>query len=407
MITGKSPDNTNYLITREVDESLSKSEALYWQTIENAGGVPFQLMFGPKPGEGCFVNIGPGIEKLLGVRPGEFTEKVYCEMIVSIIPLACDISADYTESRKKILNGEIKNYKAEVLLKMKGGEKKWILDSSVPLVDEKTGRVIGANGIFFNIDESKRNFLSIEKVKQKETESELLKNSFLHNVSHEIRTPLNAIIGFTAFLCENEFDHSKSKEFSDIILKNSDQLLEIVNNIIEISEIEANQVKIKNKITDILPVMKRIYSRFRAKALQNNNSLQLVVKDGDDDIKTITDSFKLFQILTHLLDNATKFTECGNVDFGFSVKNNMIEFFVSDTGVGIEYEMKSKIFSRFFKAENNPHHFYGGTGLGLSISKAYVELLGGEIWFESEIDKGSVFYFTLPHILEDSVADLT
>jgi signal transduction histidine kinase len=396
MRTDKSPDDHGCNQWKDMEGQFINSGELYCQSIENADGVPFQLIFGPQIGEGYYPNMGSGIIDLLGIPPEDFSEKRFHKMIDKIVPLSYDVSPDLSEMQKKFMSGELKSYKADILISMPGGEKKWIQETSLPLVDDESGKVIGAFGIFFDVNDSKRNLETLEKAKEKAEGSDRLKTAFLHNVSHEIRTPLNAIIGFSSLLCENENDPVKRQEFIDIIFRSSDHLLEIVNNIVEISNIEADTVKIKKGLISLNTTMRRVYDRFRAKALDKNISLCYVEGPEDSDVSIMTDGFKFSQILTNLLDNAMKFTEKGEIEFGYSINGNKIEFYVSDTGIGIPPDLHPKIFSRFFQAENSSTRRYEGTGLGLSISKAYVELLGGEIWFTSQPGKGSVFCFTLP-----------
>jgi signal transduction histidine kinase len=396
MRTGKYHSIMDSQYPKELEEQFSNPADLYCRAIENVGGVPYQLIFGPKPGDGHYVNLGEGINKLLDIDREEFSEKTYYEMIDIIRPLSDDIPSDYSILREKFLSGELSSFKAEVLIITHSGEKKWIQDSSLPLIDEVTGKVIGAFGIFLNINENKQNLNSYEKAKLKAEESDRLKTSFLRNVSHEIRTPLNAIVGFTAFLSENEKDPLLRQEYLNIILNSTDHLLEIMNSIIEISEIEANTIKIRKEEVDICSILRRIYNRYKGRAAEKGISLYLAKMSETEEVNVLTDSFKLLQIFSHLLDNAVKFTFEGGVEFGYSIKDRKIEFYVSDTGIGISDYLHPKIFTPFFQVESTTTRRFEGSGLGLSISKAYVDLLGGEIWFESKHSGGTIFYFTIP-----------
>ncbi len=386
----------NYSFSKDEEEQLINSENQYRQAIENADGVPFQLIFGPKSGEGYYLNIGAGIKQLLGLTPEEFTEKRYNELVKKVIPLSADISPDFSVARKKFISGEIKNYRAEILIRTPGGENKWIQDSSLPLIDEETGKVIGAFGILFDINESKMNLGNLEEAMKKAEESERLKSAFLHNISHEIRTPLNAIVGFSALLNEHENDPESRKEFIDIITRSTDHLLEIINNIVELSDIEANSIKVNITEINLNSTLRRVYDQFRANAREQNISLCFAAALDDSKVNIMTDGFKLLQVLSNLVNNAMKFTKEGKVTFGYTIKDQIIEFYVSDTGIGISPEHHEMIFSRFYQTDSSYTRPFEGAGLGLSISKAYVELLGGIIWFTSKPGEGSVFYFTLP-----------
>jgi signal transduction histidine kinase len=397
MKVSKYPDNLSYCFSKDAEKQFINSGALYYKAIENADGVPFQLMFGPRTGEGYYLNVGAGLRQLLGILSEEFTEKGFHEMTDEIVPLSDDIPSEISESRKKFLSGELKSYKAEVLISMPGGEKKWILDSSLPLIDEDTGKVIGAIGILFDINERKQTLDNLKKAKEKTEESDLLKSAFLRNISHEIRTPLNAIVGFSTRLCDSENEPDKRQEFIDVILRNTDHLLEIMDDIVEISRIEANAVKMNKKEVNLNSMLRRVYNQFSLKAGEKNILLRFEAPPDDSEVIIMTDGFKLLQVLTNLVGNAVKFTNQGKVEFGFRFKDDKIEFYVSDTGIGIPPEHYVRIFNRFYQADSGGTRRFEGTGLGLSISKAYVELLGGAIWFTSQHGEGSVFYFTVPY----------
>lgn len=392
----KSPDNLSYRFSKEEEEQFINTESLYCQSIENADGVPFLLIFGPKIGDGYYLNVGAGIKQLLGLSPEELTERRYNELVEEIIPLSEDIHPKLSVMREKFISGELKNYKAEVLIRTPGGEKKWIRDSSLPLIDEETGKVIGAFGILFDINEGKKTLCHLEEAMEKAEESDRLKSAFLHNISHEIRTPLNAIVGFSALLNESESEPESRKEFIDIITRSTDHLLEIINNIVEISNIEATSIRVNKAKINLNSTLRRIFDQFSVKAMERNISLCFAAPLNDSEVNIMVDGFKLVQVLTNLLNNAMKFTKEGEVKFGYIAKEQMIEFYVSDTGIGISAEHHEMIFSSFYQTDSSYTRRFEGAGLGLSISKAYVELLGGMIWFTSKPDEGSVFYFTVP-----------
>lgn len=373
------------------------SNTLYCRAIENAGGVPFQLIFGSHVGEGHYSYVGTGIRKLLAIAPEEFSEKVFHEMIVDIIPPSGDIPAELSLAREKFLKGELKNYKAEIQVRLPGGERRWILDTSIPLIDEETGEVIGAVGILYHKNEHRTSLSFNESAEVKALENDFLKNAFLRNLSHEIRTPLNAIVGFSTLLNEPEKTSEERREITDILLRNTDHLLEIFTDIIEISNLEAGTVKVRKSTVNLNETLRRINDRFRIKASGKHISLRFLQEQDERNVNLVTDGYMLFQILTYLLDNAIKFTETGKVELGYSINDDIIKFYVSDTGIGVPTEVQLKIFSRFYQAESSSNRRFEGSGLGLSISKAYIELLSGEIWFTSQPGEGSVFYFTLPY----------
>ena len=396
MLSAKFPDNQSSHFCKNADEQFINSGALYCNVIENADGVPFQLIFGPRPGEGYYLTVGSGIRNLLGLSQEEFTERAFHEMIEEIIPLSDNMPSELSESREKLINGEMKSYKAEVLIRMPGGEKKWIQDTSLPLIDEETGKIIGAFGILFDIDERKHNLYNLKIAEEKAEESDRLKIAFLHNLSHEIRTPLNAIVGFTSLLGDIGDDPGKRQEFVNIIFNSSDHLLEIFDDIVEISNIEANTITIRKEKVNLNLKLRKVYERFRTIADEKKISLSFIAASDDKEVNIFTDGSKLSRVLTNLVGNALKFTSEGKVEFGYTLKGDIIEFYVSDTGIGIPQQHHEMIFKRFFQADSSNTRRYEGTGLGLSISKAYIELLGGEILLTSHPGEGSVFYFTLP-----------
>jgi signal transduction histidine kinase len=396
MRTATSTDYLSCRFTKEVDEQLSNSADLFYQTIENADGVPYQLVFGREVGEGYYMNVGQGMGKLLGLNPGEFTEANFLHMIEEIIPCNDDIPRNPLELREKIISGEIQRYKAEIMVITPAGDKKWIKDSSVPVIDQGTSKVTGLLGIFFDITDHKQTMSHLDKAMERATESDRLKTAFLNNLSHEIRTPLNAIVGFSTLLGEPGRVHGTSIDYMDIITHSSDHLLEIVDDVVEISKIEAKVVRIINKEVNLNQMLQRVYDRFMPEASEKNLLLRYDARMDEHDILLFTDGYKLFQSLTNLLSNAVKFTMEGIVEFGFSMKDDTIEFYVTDTGIGISLEHQPNIFKPFYQAESSSTKRYEGTGLGLSIAKAYIELLGGEIWFNSEPGEGSVFCFNIP-----------
>lgn len=233
--------------------------------------------------------------------------------------------------------------------------------------------------------------------KEKAEESDRLKSAFLANMSHEIRTPMNGILGFSGILKEPNLSGEKQLKYINIIEKSGERLLNIINDIVSISKIESGQMLVNLKNSNINDQMDFIYDFFKPqiegkgikfscnKSLTNSNAI------------IHTDQEKVYAILTNLVKNAVKFTVKGSIDIGYFEKNSFITFFIKDTGIGIPNNRKDFIFDRFIQADISDVMARQGAGLGLSISKAYVEMLGGEIWVETELGKGSMFCFTLPY----------
>lgn len=241
-----------------------------------------------------------------------------------------------------------------------------------------------------------RKQLYLAKVKAEE--SDILKSRFLANLSHEIRTPMNSIVGFSSILESDNLDKKIQQQYLQIIKSSSNQLLSIITDIIDISKIESDQVEIHYSIINLKILFEELFTRFNDElAKQFNKPVNLKVTI-DESIETIIcDHSRLNQVLSNLVNNAVKFTKTGTIEIGYQqLNNNLIRFFVKDTGIGISENFKNLIFSRFCREKKTSDKVIGGTGLGLAISKGLVNLMGGEIYFESEENTGSIFYFTIP-----------
>ncbi len=234
------------------------------------------------------------------------------------------------------------------------------------------------------------------KAKNKAEESDSLKTAFLQNMSHEIRTPMNGILGFIGLLKEPDLTATDKEHFIDIINKSGERLLKTINNIIEISKIESNQINVNYSAIYLPDIMEQHLNFFMPQA--NAKGLELTIDNqiAGDKALIETDLNILNSILTNLINNAIKFTKKGNVVFGNSIEDNIVTFYVKDSGIGIPPKRINAIFDRFVQADNKSNRMHEGSGLGLAIIKEYLQLLDGKIWVESELEKGSVFYFSLP-----------
>lgn len=232
-------------------------------------------------------------------------------------------------------------------------------------------------------------------------ESDRLKTAFLANMSHEIRTPMNSIVGFSNLLIETGLEDEKRDEYLRHILRSSNLLLNLIDDIIDISKIEAGQLSVNFAESKINPILHEVYHVFEDAKKNPQVKINLLLPPESERYTFITDPLRLRQILSNLVGNALKFTEKGVVEIGYTIRkegsNPVIEFFVKDTGIGIPKEKQELIFERFRQVDDGRTRKYGGTGLGLSISRRLVELLNGSLRVESEPGSGSVFYFTLPY----------
>ncbi len=240
----------------------------------------------------------------------------------------------------------------------------------------------------------------LQKSKEKAEESDRLKTAFLQNMSHEIRTPLNAIMGFAELLPRCYDNKEKLEKFSRIINERGTDLIEIINGILDISKIESGQLTLnleEIRIEKLLHEIDTFFGEFQKKIRKHNLAFNIVLDSKVANTIAYSDPVKLKQILINLIGNAFKYTQTGNIEVGCSLKNeNDLLFYVKDTGIGIPANRHTEIFERFIQAHQNSNQLYGGNGLGLSIVKGLLDLLEGKIWLESEVGKGSTFFFTLP-----------
>jgi PAS domain S-box-containing protein len=253
-----------------------------------------------------------------------------------------------------------------------------------------------------SLQQIQRMNIELEKAKRKAEESDRLKTAFLCNMSHEIRTPMNGIIGFSELLNEPGTSEDDRSYFSEIIQNSGQQLLTIVNNILDISKIETGQMEVQFKNVSLNKIISDTYTFFKPQAQKNGISLYPKKSLPDESGFVKTDEMKLQQVLNNLINNSLKFTSAGYIEFGYQLRDNVVEFFVRDTGIGIRKDLHEAIFERFQQGETGLNRQHGGAGLGLSICKSLVGLLGGRIWFESEENKGTNFYFSIPFTQEVS-----
>ena len=268
-------------------------------------------------------------------------------------------------------------------------------------VVDSHGKIEYAISVFEDITEVKKAEQELIRAKQKAEESSILKEAFLANMSHEIRTPMNAIIGFTELLEKSNLE-LKEKEYVDIIKTSGENLLHIINDILDISKIEARMMTFESFPLSVKELLYSIKVMLSQKAEAKNLSLIFACEPEVPDT-LIGDAKRLTQILINLVGNAIKFTESGKVEASAQLLSEnedkcVIQFSVRDTGIGIPADKLQKIFERFEQAESNTSHKYGGTGLGLSIARQLVEFQGGEMNVKSTLNAGTEFSFTLPFL---------
>lgn len=250
--------------------------------------------------------------------------------------------------------------------------------------------------------EKEKQIEALIQAKEKAEESDKLKSAFLANMYHEIRTPMNGILGFANLLKEPELIGEKQQKYIKVLEKSGTRLLNTINDIVDISKIHSGQVKVNLKETNINKQIEKIYNFFKPEA--DSKGINFVYKNSlpTKEAYFLTDCEKIYTVLIHLVKNAIKYTDKGSIEFGYSgIKSatslTQLLFFVKDTGIGVPKNRHEAIFENFVQADIQDKMAYQGNGLGLSITKAYVELLEGKIWAESDEGRGAKFYFTLPY----------
>ena len=301
---------------------------------------------------------------------------------------------------KKLLEvlrkGSIQNQ--EFVLKLANG-KIIIVEVSAGLLKDVNGRPMGIVTVTKDITERKNFEENLKIAKEKAEESDRLKSAFLANMSHEIRTPMNAILGFSELLKNDELTKEARDEYIKIINSKGHELLLIINDIIDISKIEAGDISIVKSDIHVNKLIRETYCHLtEEKLLMNRDHLKLKLNIPESvEVIIHSDPVRLRQILTNLLNNALKFTRAGFIEMGFIIeKQSLVRFYVKDTGIGISEDKQDIIFDRFRQVDESISNVFGGTGLGLAISKNLVTLLGGTIGVQSKPGHGSTFYFKLP-----------
>jgi PAS domain S-box-containing protein len=339
--------------------------------------------------KGKILKVNPAFERALGYKQEEFLEKTLFDFMCP-----ADMERTVNIVREKLEHNE-PTINLENRYRCKDGSFKWFSWISQPLYNK---------GIAFSIarDITSSKFYEKEliKAKEKAEESDRLKSAFLSNMSHEIRTPMNGILGFSKMLEEN-LESEKRTQYVNYIHSSASQLLNIINDIIDFSKIEANQLRLHINDFDLNVLMNDLYAQFESERMaQGKSNLTLSLSIGLDkpDCFIQGDDLRIKQVLSNLLSNAIKFTHKGTVEFGYKLaNNNKLNLYVKDTGIGISENKQNIIFEKFRQEDESFTRQYGGTGLGLAISKGLVELMGGEIGVRSERNKGSLFYFTIPY----------
>ena len=375
-LVGISRDITEQKKAHETIQKLSKS-------VEQSASV---VMITDINGNIEYVNpkfteiTGYSLEEIRGRNPrflksGEMRPEFYQELWQTI-------------SSGGVWRGEFHNRK-------KNGDLYW---EWVTITSIKNERGEITNYIAIKEDTSLRKQMEVDLIvaKEKAEESDRLKSAFLANMSHEIRTPLNSIIGFSELLADADFPEDQKSEFIHHVISNGNNLLNVISDIVDISKIESGEIAIRNSKIQVRQFLDEITSMHTLKVEGKQLRLRSTGSIAEMEVFILADRERLLQVFNNLISNALKFTSEGYIELGCRLVGDMVEFHVKDTGIGIPADYHQKVFDRFRQVEASYTRKYGGTGLGLAISKKLVELMRGEIWVESEVGKGSTFYFTLP-----------
>lgn len=241
---------------------------------------------------------------------------------------------------------------------------------------------------------------SLQLAKEKAEDSDRLKSLFLSNMSHEIRTPMNAILGFAEMLQDPELQIEEKDRFLDVIIKSGDNLLRLINDIIDISKIEAGQLRIiysDCRLNELFAEMESFFNKELIRQRKEHLTFYVQTGNQEPDFSVYTDTVRIRQIITNLVGNAIKFTDEGFIELGYRIRGEKVEFYVRDSGIGIPVDQQNHIFERFGQVKEVAARNLSGTGLGLTITKNLVELLGGRIWLDSYPGEGSTFWFSIPY----------
>ncbi|MFB6317876.1 PAS domain S-box protein [Saccharicrinis sp. FJH54] len=334
--------------------------------------------------------VSPSVNHVLGYTDEEITNK-------NIFMFVHDKDVEFVKNR--IMDERKRNVSSSTFInraRKKDGSEIWI-ELSLERISNGSNEQEYSVCIGRDVSERIKQEEELKYALNKARESDMLKSSFLANMSHEIRTPLNGIIGFSEILAtDTELDEESRQTYSNIIRKSSNQLLSILNDILDISKIESEQIElnIEENAADVL--LHEVYERFKPNVTAKGLNFSLQLPEAAAGLKVMGDNQRIHQIFGNLLTNAIKFTTSGSIELGIEKRDNKWVFYVSDTGIGIKDEFMDSIWDRFSQGDKLSSTQHGGTGLGLSICRSLTELMKGRIWLTSEFGKGSTFYFTLP-----------
>ncbi len=385
-------------IVRE-KEKLKESESRFRQIVERSSDVfYYQNMQSAQ-----FEYVSPNISHLLGISDQEFLHLNLAEQKSKVHPEDLPIVVSFRDDLIKADEEGKANLERKFRLKHKDGHYVW-LHGNYALLRDENGKPVSVVGSLHDISELTNNAIELKAAKEKAEENDRLKSAFLANMSHEIRTPMNGIMGFAQLLREKDRSEEDREKYLAIIEKSGKRMLNLINDLINISRIEAGQMTVEKDRFEINELMDELYHFFKAET--NKKAIQFQMHKGQPNKNFMlnTDREKLFAVLTNLIKNAIKYTEKGSISFGYEIREKHLEFFIKDTGIGISKKHQEVVFDRFTREHYRADSPYEGSGLGLAISAAFVKMMQGKIWFESnsqtdypDTESFTHFYFRLPH----------
>ena len=386
-----------YGIYRDISERIRTQEALkesktqLQYVLNNTKDIIFQVDL-----TGNFIFINKAAEKMTGYDQDEILNKSFYDLVAPEYHKLIEERVKKRVAKEALTD----SFKFEIITKT--NTRVWVELTTNSVI--KHDEVVGIQGVARDVSERMEFEEHLKRAKEKAEEADHLKSAFLANMSHEIRTPMNAILGFSNLLNNPAITNEQQEEYIEIINSRGNQLLQVINDIIDLSKIDSNQLSIEEKEFKLNDFLEEIHSSFAQSIKEEyKKPIELKLEKGENDDKSLVllDKTRLEQVLSYLLTNAVKYTEEGTITFGYEIEQNaeeqQLKFFISDTGVGIPEEKQDVIFERFRQSDDSKTREYGGTGLGLSISKGLVEMMGGAIWLNSVPSEGTTFYFTLPY----------